>query len=244
MTHDNHTRSVVRALENRRERETRNSESGLVSVVCVSIGALHDDGGRGTVSARLALQQTRNFSAGDHSTLQEVWDARLKHTRMSHLRSSSMRTTHALMSFRKSGDPKPGTSWTRVCGWCSLVLTGHGVAPAGTAPIRVGQCVNPNKGRADRPMTPPTHAASSMCFAPASEVLDPPPDTSGGDVKGLHTAGLPRPKNQRARRAEERPRTRAAPAATQGGRGTSQAARSKHPHPSSGCCRWSAAAAP
>ena len=105
-------------FENRREREyteTRNSESGLVSVVCVSIGALHDDGGRGTVSARLALQQTRNFSAGDHSTLQEVWDARLKHTRMSHLRSSSMRTTHALMSFRKSGDPKPGTSWTRVC---------------------------------------------------------------------------------------------------------------------------------
>ena len=101
--------------------------------------------------------------------------------------------------------------------------------------------VNPNKGRADRPMTPPTHAASSMCFAPASEVLDPPPDTSGGDVKGLHTAGLPRPKNQRARRAEERPRTRAAPAATQGGRGTSQAARSKHPHPSSGCYRWSAA---
>ena len=82
MTHDNHTRSVVRALENRRERETRNSESGLVSVVCVSIGALHDDGGRGTVSARLALQQTRNFSAGDHSTLQEVWDARLKHTRI------------------------------------------------------------------------------------------------------------------------------------------------------------------
>ena len=53
-------------------------------------------------------------------------------------------------------------------------------------------------------MTPPTHAASSMCFAPASEVLDPPPDTSGGDVKGLHTAGLPRPKNQRARRAERR----------------------------------------
>ena len=49
--------------------------------MCVSIGALHDDGGRGTVSARLALQQTRNFSAGDHSTLQEVWDARLKHTR-------------------------------------------------------------------------------------------------------------------------------------------------------------------
>ena len=127
--------------------------------------------------------------------------------------------------------------------WCSLVLTGHGVAPAGTAPIRVGQCVNPNKGRADRPMTPPTHAASSMCFAPASEVLDPPPDTSGGDVKGLHTAGLPRPKNQRARRAEERPRTRAAPAATQGGRGTSQAAPARPLHPSSGCCRWSAAAA-
>ena len=66
--------------------------------------------------------------------------------------------------------------------------------------------VNPNKGRADRPMTPPTHAASSMCFAPASEVLDPPPDTSGGDVKGLHTAGLPRPKNQRARRADNGPR--------------------------------------
>ena len=37
------------------------------------------------VQGLLALQQTRNFSAGDHSTLQEVWDARLKHTRMSHL---------------------------------------------------------------------------------------------------------------------------------------------------------------
>ena len=57
-------------------------------MLCVLASALYTmtvDGGRGTVSARLALQQTRNFSAGDHSTLQEVWDARLKHTRMSHL---------------------------------------------------------------------------------------------------------------------------------------------------------------
>ena len=76
---------IIRLIAQQVYTETRNSESGLVSVVCVSIGALHDDGGRGTVSARLALQQTRNFSAGDHSTLQEVWDARLKHTRMSHL---------------------------------------------------------------------------------------------------------------------------------------------------------------
>ena len=38
--------------------------------------------------------------------------------------------------------------------WCSLVLTGHGDAPT---PVRVGQCVNPDKGRADRPMTPPRH---------------------------------------------------------------------------------------
>jgi hypothetical protein len=87
-----------------------------VSVVCVSIGALHDDGGRGTVNARLALQQTRNFSAGDHSTLQEVWDARLKHTRMSHLiLIYDNHTRQVPLSFRKSGDPKPGTSWTRVC---------------------------------------------------------------------------------------------------------------------------------
>ena len=35
-------------------------------------------------------------------------------------------------------------------------------------------------------MTPPTHAASSMCFAPAPEVLDPPPAASGGDVQGRH----------------------------------------------------------
>jgi hypothetical protein len=115
MTHDNHTRSVVRALENRRERETRNSESGLVSVVCVSIGALHDDGGRGTVSARLAcapanaqfLRRGPLHSPGSlgcqaqaHTHLILIYD---NHTRQ------------VPLSFRKSGDPKPGTSWTRVC---------------------------------------------------------------------------------------------------------------------------------
>ena len=157
-----------------------------------------------------------------------------------------MTTTHAL-SLRKSGDPEPGTSWTRVC--VKVVLPSsyrpwRRAYRTGTAPIRVGQSEQyPNKGRADRPMTPPTHAASCMCFAPAPEVLDPPPEASGSDVKGRH-GRPPEAKESPARRAEERPRTRAAPAATQGGRGTSQAARSKHPHPSSGCCRWSAAAAP
>ena len=92
-------------------------------------------------------------------------------------------------------------------------------------------------------MTPPTHAASSMCFAPAPEVLDPPPAASGGDVQGHH-GRPPEAKESPARRAEERPRTRAAPAAPQGGQGTSQAAPARPLHPSSGCCRWSAAAAP
>jgi len=114
MTHDNHTR--CRSSFRKSER-ARDPELGIWTRECVLASALYTmtvDGGRGTVSARLALQQTRNFSAGDHSTLQEreeVWDARLKHTR---IWSSSMTTTHAL-SFRKSGDPEPGTSWTRVC---------------------------------------------------------------------------------------------------------------------------------
>ena len=135
-------------------------------------------------------------------------------------------TRQVPLSFRKSGDPKPGTSWTRVC--VKVVL------PSSYRPWRRAYRYGPETGGSmrqseqgpSRPayMTPPTHAASSMCFAPASEVLDPPPDTSGGDVKGLHTAGLPRPKNQRARRAEE--------SRARGGRGTSEAARSNHPHPS------------
>ena len=61
----------------------------------------------------------------------------------------------------------------------------HSALPARSERLYGHGWVNPNKGRADRPMTPPTHTASSMCFAPASEVLDPPPDTSGEDVKGL-----------------------------------------------------------
>ena len=35
--------------------------------VSIAIGPLHGDGGRGTVSARLAFQQTRNLSAGETS---------------------------------------------------------------------------------------------------------------------------------------------------------------------------------
>ena len=85
MTHDNHTR--CRSSFRKSER-ARDPELGIWTRECVLASALYTmtvDGGRGTVSARLALQQTRNFSAGDHSTLQEreeVWDARLKHTRI------------------------------------------------------------------------------------------------------------------------------------------------------------------
>ena len=125
------------------------------------------------------------------------------------------------------------------------VTKDHRGHPAASTPWPYGpdSGVNPSKGRADRPMTPPTHAASSMCFAPAPEVLDPPPPASGVDVQGRH-GRPPEAKESPARRVEERPRTRAAPAAPQGGRGTSQAPPARPPHPSSGCCRWSAAAAP
>ena len=39
----------------------------------------------------------------------------------------------------------------------------------------------------DRPQTPPTQPASSMCFAPAPEVPDPPPAASGAEVQGHHS---------------------------------------------------------
>jgi hypothetical protein len=48
-------------------------------VLCVLASALY------TMTAGVALLMQGLRSAGDHSTLQEVWDARLKHTRMSHL---------------------------------------------------------------------------------------------------------------------------------------------------------------
>ena len=133
----------------------------------------------------------------------------------------------------------------KMAGHLSIFTKDHRGHPAASTPWPYGpdSGVNPSKGRADRPMTPPTHAASSMCFAPAPEVLDPPPPASGVDVQGRH-GRPPEAKESPARRVEERPRTRAAPAAPQGGRGTSQAPPARPPHPSSGCCRWSAAAAP
>ena len=85
MTHDSHTRcrSSFRKSETSERPGTRNLETRE----CVLASALYTMmAGVALLVQGFALQQTRNFSAGDHSTLQEreeVWDhARLKHTRI------------------------------------------------------------------------------------------------------------------------------------------------------------------
>ena len=121
----------------------------------------------------------------------------------------------------------------------------HQGDPAASPPWLLGPRygVNPSKGRAGRPTTPPTQPASSMCFAPAPEVPDPPPDASGAEVQGHHSRS-PAASETTPAGADERPRARAAPEAPQGGLGASQAAPAEDLSPASGWRRWLAAEAP
>ena len=107
MTHDNHTR--CRSSFRKSER-ARDPELGIWTRECVLASVLYTmtvDGGRGTVSARLALQQTRNFSAGDHCTPLSRNERKFGMPAQAHTHLILIYDNHTRLELEKIG--RPGT---------------------------------------------------------------------------------------------------------------------------------------